>query len=185
MVRGMTPSSGPEPSPLPAVHGVARDLVARELLDILEETFDEPHGIYLDRGTGLFATLADIPAAEASSPPFTGGATIAAKVAHVLVYLDLIERYMRTGVDERVDWGEVWRTVGPVTEPVWARLQGDLRETYGRVHDLLATQDDWDDGATIAGALGIVVHTAYHLGEVREATGAIRGGTGTVSMDAG
>lgn len=152
---------------------ISRDLLARELLDILDETFDEHHGIYLDRGTGLFETLAGIDAAAASRPPVPGGGTIAAKTAHVILYLEVLERYIRTGQGERVDWGEVWRTVGAVTPEAWDGLRGELRAAFERVRGLLTGREDWDDEATVSGALGIVVHTAYHLGEIREAMGVV------------
>jgi len=50
------------------------------LLFLLEETFDTVHGIYLDKGTSLFETLATISAKEASIPVGGRCATLAAQV---------------------------------------------------------------------------------------------------------
>lgn len=38
------------------------------LLDLLDETFDNVHGIYLDKDTSLFRTLETVSAQEASIP---------------------------------------------------------------------------------------------------------------------
>jgi hypothetical protein len=153
---------------------VSRDLLAHELLDILDETFETHHGIYLDGGTSLFGTLDGVTAAQASRASSRSAGTIAAKVAHVILYLEVLERYIATGDGEKVDWGEVWRTVAAVDTDGWDRLRESLRSTFERVRALVADREDWDDEATIAGALGITVHTAYHLGEMREALGVLR-----------
>ncbi|MEZ4664470.1 MAG: hypothetical protein R2911_43615 [Caldilineaceae bacterium] len=55
----------------------------------LKETFESVHGVYLDKGTSLFETLADISAAEASIPVGGKCATIAAQVEHTRFYLDV------------------------------------------------------------------------------------------------
>ncbi|MFZ5879496.1 MAG: hypothetical protein ACOY0R_09005, partial [Chloroflexota bacterium] len=63
------------------------------LLDLLDETFENHHGIYLDRDTGLFRTLETVSAQEASIPVGGKCATLAAQVAHVIFYLEVLERY--------------------------------------------------------------------------------------------
>jgi hypothetical protein len=143
-------------------------LFATELFDILDETFETHHGIYLDKGTSLFQTLATIRAEEASQPVGNKCASLAAQVAHVTFYLEVLERYLLTGQGEKVDWGEIWRTVEAVTPDEWAALNAQLKVTYQRVLALLRNLDTWN-GDAIGGALAIVVHTAYHLGEIRQA----------------
>jgi hypothetical protein len=44
-----------------------------------------------------------------------------------------------------------------------------LRESYDRIKQLVANTADWPSEDHIAGAIAIVVHTAYHLGEIRQA----------------
>ena len=143
---------------------------AGELLFLLTETFESVHGIYLDRGTSLLETLAGISAAEASIPVGGKCATIAAQVAHVIFYLDVLDRFLRSGQDEQVDWGEVWRTVSDVSPEEWAALQERLRQTYARIRETIQTFDRWAEEHSIGGAIGVVAHTAYHLGEIRQAT---------------
>ncbi len=144
-------------------------LFAREYFDILEETFETQHGIFLDKNTSLFATLSTISAAEASQPVGGKCASLAAQVAHVTFYLEVLERYILTQDTSKVDWGEIWRTVKAVTPEEWLTLQQNLQQTYRRVQDMFRGLPTWNTEATVGGALAILVHTAYHLGEIRQA----------------
>ena len=148
---------------------IDQERFVKPLLEVLEETFETQHGIYLDKGTSLFETLDAITAAEASRPVGGKCASLAAQVAHVTFYLEVLERYMREHSVGAVDWGEVWRTVKEVTPDEWAALQRQLRQTYQRILTMLRGLQTWDDDAAIEGAMAIAVHTAYHLGEIRQA----------------
>ncbi len=141
-----------------------------ELTTLLTETFESVQGIYLDRGTSLLETLAGITAEEASIPVGGQCATIAAQVAHVCFYLDVLDRYIRTGQNERLDWGEIWRTVREVTPEAWDASRERLRQAYLRTLEMVKTYERWDVGDGVGGAFGILAHTAYHLGEIRQAT---------------
>ena len=66
------------------------------------------------------------------------------------------------------DWGYIWRTVEKVTPEEWEDYKSKLKDAYGRMDKLFRENSDWNDD-TIGGALSIVVHTAYHLGEIRQA----------------
>lgn len=139
------------------------------LFELLDETFENHHGIYLDKDTSLFQTLETVSAEEASVPVSGKCASLAAQVAHVTFYLEVLERYIFLGSAGDVDWGEVWRTVEKVTPEKWADLKDNLRLTYQRVNRELHELEDWDAEEKIGGAMAIVVHTAYHLGEIRQA----------------
>jgi hypothetical protein len=147
----------------------------RELMFLLSETFESVQGIYLDRGTSLLETLAGISAEEASIPVGGQCATIAAQVTHVCFYLDVLEAFIRTGQNTRVDWGEIWRTVREVTPEAWAALQDRLRQAYERVGKTIQACDHWDAEHSMGGAMGVIAHTAYHLGEIRQATCTVKG----------
>jgi hypothetical protein len=136
---------------------------------LLDETFDNVHGIFLDKGTSMFETLAAISAEEASIPVGGTCATLAAQVRHVAFYLDLLERNVRSGTNEPADWGEIWRTVGAVSPEEWERSKQALRESYDRLKALISDAPGWPDERHIGGAIGAIVHTAYHLGEIRQA----------------
>lgn len=76
------------------------DHFTQALVLLLDETFDQVHGIYLDKGTSLFETLATISAEEASIPVGGKCATLAAQVKHIAFYLDVLERAVRNFVFE-------------------------------------------------------------------------------------
>ena len=57
------------------------------LFKLLEETFEEPQGIYLDKNTSLFQTLETVSAQEASIPVGGKRASFSAQVAHVTFFL--------------------------------------------------------------------------------------------------
>jgi hypothetical protein len=148
---------------------IDQELFAREYFDILEEAFEIHHGIFLDKNTSLFETLDTITAAEASRPVGGKCASLAAQVAHVTFYLEVLERDILTQDTGKVDWGEIWRMVKEVTPEEWVTLQQQLQQTYQRIRNMLQGLATWNAEATIGGALAIVVHTAYHLGEIRQA----------------
>ncbi|MBP7999685.1 MAG: hypothetical protein KA314_27595 [Chloroflexi bacterium] len=142
---------------------------AEALLALLDETFDNVRGYYLDKGTSLFETLATLSATEASVPVGGKCATLAAQVKHVAFYLDVLEKSVRTGQFTRVDWGEIWRTIGSVTPDEWEAIKAELRTSYNGILNLVRDTTEWPSETEIGGAMAIVAHTAYHLGEIRQA----------------
>jgi hypothetical protein len=148
---------------------IDQELITQNLFDILDEAFVTHHGVFLDRGTSLFETLETITAAEASIPVGGKCATLAAQVAHVIFYLEVVEDYILNKERHNVDWGEIWRRVNKVSTEEWTAYQDQLKETYQRVISMLKNLEDWNDDRPIGGALAIAIHTAYHLGEIRQA----------------
>jgi hypothetical protein len=67
---------------------IQTDHFTNALYTAIDETFDNVHGYFLDKGTSLFETLATISAAEAFVPVSGRCATLAAQVKHVAFYLD-------------------------------------------------------------------------------------------------
>jgi DinB family protein len=145
--------------------------VLQNLFDILDEAFVTHHGIFLDEGTSLFETLETITAEEASIPVGGKCATLAAQVAHVNFYVEVLEAHILQKDIGKVDWGDIWRRVDKVSPEEWKAYQDQLKETYQRIISMLQRLDpvDWNDERPIGGALAIAVHTAYHLGEIRQA----------------
>ena len=134
----------------------------------MQETFENPHGIFLDKSTSLFQTLESVSAQEASTPVGGKCASLAAQVAHVTFYIESFERFAIYQDTSPVDWGAIWRTVEKVTPEEWDALKNNLKQTYERINKLFRENKMWNED-TIGGALSIVVHTAYHLGEIRQA----------------
>jgi len=153
---------------------IASEHFKQALLTVLEETFDNVQGIYLDRGTSLFETLAGITAEEASIPVGGRCATLAAQVKHVAFYLDVVDQSVRDPNSPPVDWDEIWRTVSSVTDDQWTAIQAELCASYERIVVLVQDTPDWNNMHTIGGAIGVIAHSAYHLGEIRQALCSIR-----------
>jgi hypothetical protein len=138
------------------------------LFQLMGETFENPIGIYLDKNTSLFQTLFTVSAQEASIPVGGKCASLAAQVAHVTFYIESFERYALYNDTSPRDWGEIWRTVEKVTPEEWDTYKDKLKLAYQRMDKLFHENKTWNED-TIGGALSIVVHTAYHLGEIRQA----------------
>jgi hypothetical protein len=134
---------------------------------LMVETFESGRAGYLDRGTSIFEALATITAEEASRPVSANCATIAAHVAHMTVALNF-SVYLFRGEHLQVNWGEIWRTVCEVTDAEWRASQESLRENYVAFCELAKTTR-WENAHAIEGALEIIAHNAYHLGEIRHA----------------
>jgi hypothetical protein len=117
----------------------------------------------------MFETLANITADEASI--LVGGkcGTLAAQVKHVAFHLDYIEKYFRDPNPPQADWDEIWRTVNRVTPEEWQSIQSELRTNYNRILNLIKTAPAWSSEDEIGNAIAVVVHNAYHLGEIRQA----------------
>lgn len=144
------------------------------LLALLDETFDRVTGIYLDRGTSMFETLATVSAEEASQPVGGGCASLAAQVNHTAYYLDVAQQFAAGNPPEgRVDWDGSW-DVCAVDDDEWRALIEKLRGSYEATREFARTFDNWTEDF-IGGAFGIVAHCAYHLGEIRQALCVLKG----------
>lgn len=147
---------------------VTRDLVARNLAAVLDEAFEHHHGIFIDKGTSLFESIHGLSAAEASHAASKSSASIAAHVDHARFYLDVLEAVMRGETVGKVDWQEIWRNTRTVTPEQWDAIRARMRASYERVRERLADSAAWEQDAQFEGALAIAVHTAYHLGAIRQ-----------------
>jgi hypothetical protein len=152
---------------------IPNERFTNELLDLLRETFEDVQGIYLDRGTSLFETLDTISAEEASRPVSAECASIAAQVEHVRFYLEVLERVIQKQPVGKIDWQESWQ-LEKVTPEEWEALKGRLREAHESVLTVLKSHESWEGEDDIGGSLAILAHTAYHLGEIRQALCVVR-----------
>ena len=148
---------------------IQADDFTNALYGLLDETFDNVHGYFLDKGTSMFETLATISAEEASVPVGGKCATLAAQVKHVAFYLDVLEQAVRTQQFEQQDWDKIWRETSAVTPQEWNELKVSLRESYNRLKALINNTTVWSGERQIGGIIATIVHTAYHLGEIRQA----------------
>lgn len=144
------------------------------LFAFLDEVFENHHGIFLDKGTSLFPTLETVSAEEASIPVGGRCATLAAQVAHVTYYLEVLERYVVYNDRSPADWGLVWRTVEKVTPEEWDDYKRKLKDAHRRIEKMFRENNVWNQDS-VGGSMAIVVHTAYHLGEIRQALCTLKG----------
>ena len=131
------------------------------------------------RGAGYWL-FPDAPASSTATTPFflpyeelaqraaELSASLAAQVAHVTFFIESFERFALQGDNSPRDWGEIWRTVEKVTPAEWDEYKRKLNDAYLRMSKLFHENPAWNED-TMGGALSIVVHTAYHLGEIRQA----------------
>lgn len=124
---------------------------------------------------GLLKSLDQLSASAASAVPATGGASIAAHVDHVLYGLRLLNRWV-AGEENPwagADWTASWKRVA-VTSDEWAALRAEFGTVARQCRAALAQAEDLE-GVELNGAIGIVVHLAYHMGAIRQIDRSLRG----------
>jgi hypothetical protein len=135
---------------------------------LFKETFEgspSQGSIYLDRGIGVFNTIENLDANTASS--FNSATTIASHVEHLRYYLEVLSNFMQ-GIVKAADWNESWAKK-EVSEEEWKTLKTNLHLTYESVLTAYEKVESWDEDK-MSEAMAIVVHTAYHLGAIRQMT---------------
>jgi hypothetical protein len=143
---------------------VSEETLKSNILEMLEETFITPRGIYLDRAKGgLLETLEKI-SAETASVESGQQRSIAAHVEHLRVYLVALHGYMN-GATGKTDWDASWQTHA-VSELEWRVLRDNLKAAYeALVKDL---QELADGDVKLSDGIAILTHSAYHFGAIRQ-----------------
>lgn len=148
-------------------NSISSERFVESIAYLLRETFEgSPEGqpsAYLDRGTGFLSTLDEL-SAEAASRDIAGS-TIAAQTEHAKFYLDRLCEFIG-GRTERVNWEDSW-LIEAVNDGEWDALKAAVKTSYTNTMKCLAQVTDWSD-MQIGMAVGIVAHTAYHLGSIRQ-----------------
>ncbi len=143
---------------------MTEETLKSNILEMLEETFVQTRGIYLDRAKGgLLETLEKI-SAETASIEFRNQRSIAAHIEHTRVYLVALHGYMN-GATSPTDWDASWQT-HTVTELEWRILRDNLKVTYEALMKDLEKLDDND--VKLSEGIAILVHSAYHFGAIRQ-----------------
>ena len=119
----------------------------------------------LDLNTGWAQTVAAVTAQQPSRPVAPGGTTIAGQTAHAAYYLGLFEGII---LDRHPQAG--WPgsfSPSAFDEAGWAARRARLFAVADRVVALMRGNPAWLE-PHVRGALGNLVHLAYHLGAVRQ-----------------
>jgi len=140
------------------------------LTRMLVEAFEGPRGPWTyfteaSPGTGIFASIGGLSAAQASLPGGPGNSTIAGHIHHLSASLVLSTRAL-SGEQTSRDRGRSW-TVTTVNDAAWAELQLQLRREYDSLFVAVETHAVWDEDA-LGVAIGAIAHAAYHLGAIRQ-----------------
>lgn len=148
-------------------NGITRKQFVEATAYLLRETFEgSPEGqpsAYLDRGVGIFATLGSLSAEDASRDFY--GTTVAAQTEHAKFYLDRLGEYIN-GRTEPVNWEDSW-LIETVNDTEWDALQTSVRNAYENALRCLAEERTWTE-MQIGMAMGMIAHSAYHLGAIRQ-----------------
>jgi hypothetical protein len=142
----------------------AIETLKSNLIEMLEETFETPRGIYLDRPKGGLLTTLEAVNAETASRESGERRSIAAHVAHLRVYVTALHGYMN-GATGKTDWDASWATHA-VTGLEWSGLLEGLKLDYESLMRDLREIPDGD--IRFAEAMAILAHTAYHFGAIRQ-----------------
>ena len=148
-------------------NGITRAQFVESVAYLLRETFEgSPEGqpsAYLDRGVGFFATLDELSAEDASTE--FHGTTVAAQTEHAKFYLDRLCEFIN-GRTDRVNWEDSW-LIETVNDDEWSALRKSVAKSYESTLRCMSEVMDWNEIQT-GMAVGMVAHTAYHLGAIRQ-----------------
>ena len=153
------------------VSGATPPVVVVQLVTrMLREAFAGPPGpwtYFIDTslGTGVFGTIAELNAAQASQQAGPNNTTIAGHVHHLSVTLALSRQALRgdaTTHDRALSW-----TVSTVDDAAWLALRAGLQRAYESMLVAVSSHRTWDEDA-LGVAFGAIAHAAYHLGAIRQ-----------------
>lgn len=144
------------------------EIFKKELFDLLDETFANTQGIYLDRGTALFDTLESLSAEQASCCIGSKGATLAGHVEHIRYYLGVLTSCILRKPVGKLDWEDSWK-LQEVDKREWDATKQRLRDAYQTAVGVMKDLEVWEGEDDIGASLAIIAHTASHLGAIRQA----------------
>jgi hypothetical protein len=116
-------------------------------------------------GTGVFGTIGERNAVQASRQAGPNNTTIAGHVHHLRSALALSRQALRgdsTSRDRSLSW-----TLSTVDDAAWFALRAGLRRAYESLLVAVSSHTTWGEDA-LGVAFGAIAHTAYHLGAMRQ-----------------
>lgn len=152
---------------------ITKEAFLKSIAYLLRETFEgSPAGeasAYLDRETGFFSTLDNLSAEQVSQK--INRTTIAAHTEHAKFYLDRLCEFIG-GRTEKVNWEQSW-LIEDVNSEEWNALRNGVRKSYENALRCFADVQDWKED-NVGMAMGMLAHTAYHLGAIRQIAKAVQ-----------
>ena len=154
-------------------------LLPEVLSNLLRELVDGPPGevaFVLNPGDrGLFASLAELSAAQASTR-VNGRSSAAAHVQHLRFGLHVLNRWADGDANAFADatYAESW-SHQEVNETEWRELREAFEHEVREWRSRLETPPFALDATTLSGVVSSVAHTAYHMGAIRQLVPAAAG----------
>jgi hypothetical protein len=144
------------------------DGVITQLLAVLKETVEGPGeggSFFLDKNTGLLQTLETLSLERVFASAAPGRPSIAAHVRHTSFHINTICAWPR-GDHSRRDWPSSF-VLENHDAATWAVLLEELKFEYADFRSVIREFASGSDEA-LGGAVGGIVHVAYHLGAIRQ-----------------
>lgn len=139
-----------------------------EVFDVLNETFEDVIGMYLDKGDDLASTLEGVTAGQASRLTGSCGNSVASQLRHFNYYLEVAMQHIQGAPPAKVDWAPAWKQT-TVTDHEWRALQARTWELREELSAVLRQDPPEFNRDIVGGAFAMVAHCAYHLGQIRHA----------------
>jgi hypothetical protein len=144
------------------------DEMVKSLLGLFQEAYEGTNSSFFsdsDKG-GLFKTLEDLSAEQASRPVVADGLSVAAHAEHLRWSLANLNA-AASGSVWNPNWSESWR-VRQVDSAAWDMLRSALRHEYETTRETLQHLDATRlEPMMFTGAVASIAHAAYHLGAIR------------------
>jgi hypothetical protein len=119
-------------------------------------------------GSGLLGSVRSISAKAAFAVPAEGLDCIAAHVQHATYSMNLaIRAYRGENPYESADWSGSW-VIREKSPELWNRILNDLEAAVNNLNGELTRGINLSDPMLRRGSLGLIAHTAWHLGAVRQ-----------------
>ncbi len=152
---------------------IEKTTIIRSIVVLLTEAYagppDPSSTWFIDNepDSGILGILAGVSASEASWSTSSGGqpgTTIASHVEHLRWSLANTNAEIRGEPGGK--WSESWSVQG-MDEAGWNRLRHELRAEYETLLEQIQQQKPLS-GEYLTGALALLPHAAYHLGNIRQ-----------------
>ena len=146
---------------------ITKDIIRKQILELLEETFERSNGIYLDKNTSLFETIDNIPYDKVGKSFHGIPETIAGHVNHVIFFIVVLQEYITGKRTGKTDWNESWK-IKEVSEEKWEEIKTTLKKEYEKLKIFVEEIDQWKDEDYLGGSIAIIAHCSFHLGIIRQ-----------------
>ncbi len=140
--------------------------IRKKLLALLEETFLDAKGYYLDKGAPYLLTLREIDSKTASTEFEGSHETIAGHINHVIVSLKYTQDFINAKDLSHYNWAEGWEAA--VTAIQWEAEIAALKDENEELMKLVSGTGNWLEGNKLDLMMGTIAHCAYHLAIIRQ-----------------